>query len=117
VVTVSESVDARSIPDPIRPLSPRERAWWDRLWRSPAAALWCESDVAAVTRLVVLETTEGLDAKVLAELRQLEDRLLLNPWARRVAKVEVVADKPESVRKSSGRSRAGALKVVTGGAA
>jgi hypothetical protein len=86
------------------------------LWASPAAAAWCDSDVPGLTRLVVLETIEEPDARVLAETRQLEDRYLLSPWARRVAKAELDEPAAESATSSrSGRSRSGALRVIKGG--
>jgi len=70
-----------------------------------------------VTRLVVLETVVDSDAKVLAEVRQLDDRFLLSPWARRVAKVYLVPahdDSDVSAPKGSERGRSGALKVING---
>lgn len=65
------------------------RAWWDRQWDSPIAAIWTENDVPAVTRLVRLLDVSDPSAAVLAEIRQLEDRFGLSPLSRRRLQWEV----------------------------
>jgi hypothetical protein len=106
----------RTIPEPIRTLTADQAALWSQLWASPAAAAWCVSDAAPLTRLVVLETADDPDVKVLAELRQLEDRFLLSPWARRVAKVELDTPNASQTRVNPSKNRTGALKVINGSA-
>ena len=106
----------RGIPDPIRALTADQAALWSQLWASPAAVTWCASDAAPLTRLVVLETIVEPDVKVLAELRQLEDRFLLSPYARRVAKVVLESADDASAPATLSRNRTGALKVIHGSA-
>ena len=58
---------------------------WEHLWRRPEAAMWSESDISGLSRYCYLTTdTEAIhDPRLLAEMRQLEDRYGLNPYARR----------------------------------
>jgi hypothetical protein len=105
-----------TIPEPIKALTTDQAALWAHLWASPAAATWCASDAAPLTRLVVLETAADPDVKVLAELRQLEDRFLLSPWARRVAKFDLESPSEAPPAGKGSRSRSGALKVINGSA-
>lgn len=72
------------VPEPVLPFDGARRELWDRMWSQPIACLWDVVDVAAVTRMVLLQTSAGTftDNKLLIELRQLEDRFLLNPYAR-----------------------------------
>lgn len=56
---------------------------WSELWRTPQAAAWVRMGVGVarvVARYVTLQRTRQND-KVWAEVRQLEDRLGLNPLA------------------------------------
>jgi hypothetical protein len=106
----------RTIPEPIRALTPDQAVLWAQLWASPAAGAWCASDAAPLTRLVILETADEPDVKVLAELRQLEDRFLLSPWARRVAKVDLEPPSEAPASAKGSQSRSGALKVIHGSA-
>jgi len=64
--------------------SDRQRRLWAKLWRTPQAVAWERfewSRVVARYVRVVLEAEDELDAKLLAEARQLEDRLGLTPLA------------------------------------
>lgn len=86
-------------PRPAVDLDEAASALWRRLWRTPEATRWTEADVPAVTRLVALQTTSGLSAAQLAEVRQLEDRFGLNPAARRLLRWETPAlDDPPAAK-------------------
>jgi hypothetical protein len=85
-----------------------ETTAWKALWRTSESTQWSEADVPALSRLVVLQCNRESwdDAKLLAEMRNIEDRMGMNPHARRVLKwvrqaVEPEAEKPEgtSVRR------------------
>jgi len=67
---------------------------WGELWRTPQAAAWIRMGVGVqrvVARYVMLQRGK-LNEKVLAELRQIEDRLGLNPLAMLRLRWEVAAD-------------------------
>lgn len=71
------------------------RAWWKTIHESQAAALWVPADRFALVRLAILYdlVLRGADAvAVLREVTALEDRLGLNPLARR--KLDVGAPPP-----------------------
>jgi hypothetical protein len=62
------------------------KRWWATVWASPMAAVYLDADVPALTRLASLieqASQRDVGAKVLAEIRQLEDRFGLTPLARR----------------------------------
>lgn len=84
--TITIPADARvaTIPEPSLPLTGVRRDIWDLMWSQPIATLWNLADLAALTRLVILQTTlEAFASKdLLSEMRQLEDRYLLNPMSR-----------------------------------
>ena len=81
------------IPEPFLPFQGARKRVWEDLWQQPVATLWDRSDLASLTRMVVLQTTTEVytDSRLLAELKQLEDRFLLNPTARARHGVEVLA--------------------------
>ena len=83
-IVLSSAPRTDPIPDPSFPLDGVRREVWDRMWTHPIAVLWIEADCAALTRMVVLQTTPSSfdDRGLLAEMRQLEDRYLLNPYSR-----------------------------------
>lgn len=58
---------------------------WERLWRCPEASQWTVGDVPGLARMLLLQSEGSVieDARLLAELRQLEDRFGLNAYARR----------------------------------
>lgn len=71
-----------------------ERELWLELWRSPQAVAW-ESlgwarSVARYVRTVLVAEARGAPATTLAEARQFEDRLGLNPLAMRRLMWEIV---------------------------
>lgn len=90
--TIVVDADARAaiVPDPVIPLTQSGQGLWDFLWSLPIASLWDQADAPAVTRMVKLQSRKGtLDAKTLAEVRQLEDRFLLNPYSRAQQRVVI----------------------------
>jgi hypothetical protein len=98
------------------------RVLWRELYAEPVAELWRDTDRALVLRLILLRLrleAEGLEAPgwVYAATSSLEDRLLLNPRARRAAGVVYVSpasderEKPGTVRLDE-RRRA---KIARGG--
>jgi hypothetical protein len=72
-----------------------ERRLWGKLWRTPQAVAWEDYEwfrvVGRYVR-VVIEAENELDTKLLAEARQLEDRLGLNPLAMLRLRWEVTDD-------------------------
>jgi hypothetical protein len=81
-------------------------AGWDRLWSLPVAALWREGeDGDAVARLCELRSRLAdpeAPGWVFGAVQSLEDRLLLNPRARRIAGISYEQE-PEP--KQNGRPR------------
>lgn len=72
----------------------KERSLWAELWASPQAVAW-ESmgwarSVARYVRIAVAAEKSGASTRLLAEVRQLEDRLGLNPKAMRSLGWEIV---------------------------
>lgn len=105
------------VPDPPIPLVGRQVPAWEALWREPVATLWSTADVGAVLRMVILQTSAQTyrQSGLLAELRQLEDRFLLNPYSRAQQRVVIIdppaeEDEDEVVKPS----RYEHLKVVGG---
>lgn len=69
------------------------RALWADLWRTPQAVAWEDfgwTRVVARYALTVYAAETGATAAVMAEARQLEDRLGLNPMAMRRLLWEIV---------------------------
>lgn len=98
-VKVEVSAKVPTIPPPALPLTGVRREIWDTMWSHPIATLWATADIAALTRLVILQTTPAAlaDRGILAEIRQLEDRYLLNPYARAQQRVVLTTDgQPEA---------------------
>lgn len=93
--TITLDADARvaDVPDPPLPLTGVRLEIWTQMWDQPIATLWNRVDLAALCRLVILQTTIEAYAKadLLREMRQLEDRFLLNPYSRAQQRV-VIAD-------------------------
>lgn len=91
--------EGRSGRAPAWPLAGRLRAGeqeaWRELWRTPQAVAWERVGwVRVVGRYcrVLVESERTLDSKLLAEVRQLEDRLGLTPKSMRLLLWSVVGD-------------------------
>lgn len=81
---------------------------WGELWRTPQAAAWIRMGVGVqrvVARYVMLQRGK-LSEKVLAELRQIEDRLGLNPLAMLRLRWEVARNEVEQRRQRARPVRA-----------
>jgi len=81
-----------------------QRRLWARLWRTPQAVAWQQfewSRVVARYVRVVLEAEDELDVKLLAEARQLEDRLGLSPLAMLRLRWTVAADELADQRETA----------------
>jgi hypothetical protein len=94
---------------------PVELELWSRLWHTPQAVAWERfewSRVVARYVRVVVEAEDELDVKLLAEARQLEDRLGLNPLAMLRLRWSVTDDEVAEQRapKASGRRRLRAVE-------
>lgn len=105
---------------PSWPLAVAEPAVWAELWSQPQAVFWERNMLARVVAryAMLLEASEVPDAKaaLLGEVRQLEDRLGLNPKAMRSLLWEVSSDEVSERRDESAPSKASAararLKIV-----
>jgi hypothetical protein len=114
--TLTLRADARvdEIPEPALPMSGLRRQVWDAMWASPIATLWSPIDVLPLTRLVFLQTSPDalLDKGLLAEMRQLEDRFLLNPYARAQQRVQIGSEAIETPAESRANERERAATVA-----
>ncbi len=71
------------------------RKMWDWLWRLPEAAFWSEGDSATLVELIELQLLPVEErARVLAEVRQRQDRMGLSPAAKLQMHLTIVADEP-----------------------
>jgi hypothetical protein len=109
--------DARvvDVPEPPIPLQGLQLAAWKHLWAEPVATLWSTADVSAIARMVALQTSAQVFQApgLLAELRQLEDRFLLNPYARAQQRIVIVDPPDEQVEAEP--VRYGHLRAMPGG--
>lgn len=102
------------------PLAVAEPSVWVDLWRRPQAVVWERNVLARVVAryamLLVASETPDASAAILGEVRQLEDRLGLNPKAMRSLLWEVtedeVAEKRGEEAPSKGASKRAQLKIV-----
>ena len=108
----------RPAPSPSSELNADEERLWAAMWKQPEAAMWRDADVPALTRLVTLQADRRAwhDNRLLAEMRQLEDRFGMNPTARRLLGWKLTADEegqkhPEGPERSP-EDRRSRLKVV-----
>lgn len=112
-----------SVPD--WPLSRDEPRVWAELWSTPQAAAWENRGYTRVVAryavlIAAIEDDEGVPpAALLGEVRQMEDRLGLNPKAMRsllweVASSDDVSDKREASAPKTSRTAAkrAELKIV-----
>jgi hypothetical protein len=88
---------------------------WAKLWRTPQAVAWEHFEwartVARYVRVVV-RAEESLSIPLLAEARQLEDRLGLNPLSMLRLRWEVTDDEVAGQRQSTRASRYAGLTVA-----
>jgi hypothetical protein len=107
--TISDA--PRTPPPPPHGLTAAERAAWRELWSSPVSVLWTSDDAPAVVRLIRLRAridVEGVmscPVSLFSQVGQLEDRLALNPRARRQAGIVVVATGAERTGRRLPNSR------------
>ena len=88
-----------TVPKPPAKIPGWARADWRELWASPVAGAWSTAELDAVGRLAVMRAmvrrelvTGGKVATgLLAEVRHLEDVLLLTPRSRRLVGLPVLA--------------------------
>jgi hypothetical protein len=80
-------------------MSPRETKLWGELWATPQATAWEDfgwtRTVARYCKLVLTAERPRATGTVLSEVRQLEDRLGLNPMAMRRLFWEIEGDVQE----------------------
>ena len=96
-ITIASSARVAEVPVPPLPMDGIRQQIWDSMWSQPIATLWNLGDLLPLARMVILQTTlESFTSKnLLQEVRQLEDRFLLNPMSRvqqRVVIEEAAAD-------------------------
>ena len=107
--TISDA--PRTPPPPPDGLTAAEQASWRELWASPVSVLWTSDDAPAVVRLIRLRAridAEGVmscPVSLFSQVGQLEDRLALNPRARRQAGIVVVAAAAERTGRRLPNSR------------
>lgn len=95
------SAGRRGDPPPFELARPSraELELWRSLWATPQAAAWEElgwnRSVARYTRLVVQAEKPRASTRLLAEVRQMEDRLGLNPMAIRRLAWTIVDEAPQ----------------------
>lgn len=81
---------------PIGRATKAQAALWEQLWSTPQAVAWESSGwtraVARYTRLVLEAEKPGAPSSLLAEVRQMEDRLGLTPMALLRLRWEIVDD-------------------------
>ncbi len=89
-------------PKPMTELGEEAAAWWAWAWKLPVATLWTDADLAALTRLAILQGRylAGVDGaeKQLGEIRALEDRFGLNFVGRERLGIYEVEDVPTDKR-------------------
>lgn len=107
---------------PIGRADKEESAVWRQVWATPQAVAWerlgWTRTVARYVRCLVASEKPDAAAALLAEVRQLEDRLGLSPMAMLRLRWEVDADEVSEARterKSTGPKRWAELRVVDAG--
>lgn len=102
-------------PPPVVELTTEGVKLWKALWSQPEASQWTDADVPTLSRLAWLLSSPAnwADSKLLAEMRQLEDRFGLSPYARRQLRWVRAEVEPEQERRTATTvERRGRLKVV-----
>lgn len=102
-----------------RALSGAEGVAWQRLWASPQAVAWenlgWTSTVARYCRLLVASDAEDAPITLCAEVRQLEDRLGLNPLSMRRLMWQIAPDEVAEAREGRAESVRDRLRAVESG--
>jgi hypothetical protein len=87
---------------PLDDSTSRERVLWARVWKTPQAAAWerlgWEDVVARYVRALTAAEQRGAPTPILAEVRQLEDRLGLSPMAMLRLRWEIAPDEVAELR-------------------
>lgn len=103
---------------PAWPLAGRKRAGeteaWRELWRTPQAVAWERlgwTRVVARYCRIMVAAEATLDTNLMAEARQLEDRLGLTPKAMRLLLWTIVGEAPQAGA-SAGQPAAGGASVT-----
>lgn len=98
-------------PWPIGDQTTEEMAVWQSLWSLPQSVEWERLEytrtVARYVRTVVAAEMHGADSKLLAEARQLEDRLGLTPRAMASLRWETDEPRPEDEAEEEAPRRRG----------
>lgn len=97
-IVIPSTARVAEIPAPPLPLAGTRLEIWESMWAQPIATLWDVADLAALCRLVIMQTTVESYSKgeVLREMRQLEDRFLLNPYARAQMRIVIGDEEPKN---------------------
>lgn len=83
---------------------PRTRDWWKRIWKSPMAPVWIDTDIPVLERLADLldEVYDGrLGTEFLSEIRHIEDRMGLTPLSRRRLNWEIAQSAADEIASPS----------------
>jgi hypothetical protein len=91
---------------------PSTRQWWRRLWASPMAAVYLDSDLGALLRLAYLHDELGRGALSVsghAAITQLEDRFGLSPKARQQLQWQIL-DQGELEQQPVSRPRSASVR-------
>ena len=103
-------------PKPALKIEGEAKRLWTALWKLPEAAMWTDADLPPLTRLVCLQASPHawMDSRLLAEMRQLEDRFGMNPTARRQLGWHVAnaAEEKTETPERTPEDRRSRLKVV-----
>lgn len=101
---------------PLDRASAREKTLWTRAWKTPQAAAWerlgWHDAVARYVRVLTFAEQRGAPVTYLSEVRQMEDRLGLNPMAMLRLRWEVAADEVAAVRAGREEPTGRRLKAV-----
>lgn len=111
---------AGEVPEPTVPLGDLARRFYDRAWRSSAAAAWLadEADTVAewagLKAVVAAELAAGAapQSALLAQIKAREDALYLSPLARAKGRVRVVEDELEADASAADLGRFAAAEVL-----
>lgn len=81
--------EAPELPDREGSYHERTIEWWDRIWASPMATIWLDSDLGGLFRMADLYDEAVRTGKPHGDLIKLEDRFGLSPKARQMLRWQV----------------------------